>query len=1105
MTKRRLTAVLAIAFLAAVSGAVLYLHLVPIDLTSERERIESLIETRVNGEVVVESVVVKALPFPDISIKGFKAERNGETIFSARDLRLKLSLVSLITGRPVLKYLGLEGFELNVRRDKAGRTNLLDLLKIKERRIDIRSASIKGGVIRIKDEVPAGAASYEITGIEGYAYEYDGGSTYRIDGTLLPATKISVSGLDKDGVAKGTASIKGIEIERFNPYLDSEKGSSIEGRAGLKIAYVIGKKKSFNAALVYSELKAHLPAYLDRPVFSKSGSIAAEASFEDGLTDISAKDIDLDIEGISVKGRAGVFGPKDKRTFTASLSTSRLPVKSIKDFIPLKKLPENAARRIDEVAPLAGSITLNELSVSSPVEDLKSLALIKKPGAVLARASIDAAGFRHRALKEPFSGISGRAEFKDGVLTIAELSGRYGKEALKRLNARIRDISGSASYEVSLEGVFDAEETLDLAKKFIKEEEGGLFKAIRRAYGRGEIGLSFDAVGSLKGKAPLRYSGKIDLRNVSFSYEGFPLDAESINGDVAFDQRSVTVRRLTVSDGFSKLDLSGSIEDYASKAPAFDMKAKGDLQGATVAGLIKGRPVEDDLEVKGAALFDASARGTTEAFTVDAAIDAGAAHVEYGRFIRKEEDYPLSAEGSLSVENGELKIKKATLASGPSSIRISGSLLKDLSSYSISAEGERLDIRDLDDISPLLSPDFASGGFLTFKVNAEKTGQSAVPSMEGACQVRDAHFKSPYIASPVERINAVANFKGNRADIAIEEVSIGDTKVSGSIDILDIAERKVKFRLAAPRFYTKDIFRKREPAGAEEDGPEAGAAAELKKGPPVNGAGTIKIAEGELFRHAFKDFFADITLGKDSVRVSPLRLDIDGGSVSADLTYYRKDTEPLLFKTTVNLNGVNLETMISAFGAKKQVLSGDMQGRITLSGTRGIAPFARGLNGGAYLASERGRLWKFPVLTAVFSVVNILSIDELLKEGLPYKTLTGEFTVKDGVISSEKMALASDSMRMSAYGEIDLAERQIDGLLAIHPFVTIDKIISSIPLAGWIITGKEKKTLSMYFSIEGPLKKPDVDPVPTMSIKEGILGIIERIIEAPIEIIKPGE
>ena len=127
----------------------------------------------------------------------------------------------------------------------------------------------------------------------------------------------------------------------------------------------------------------------------------------------------------------------------------------------------------------------------------------------------------------------------------------------------------------------------------------------------------------------------------------------------------------------------------------------------------------------------------------------------------------------------------------------------------------------------------------------------------------------------------------------------------------------------------------------------------------------------------------------------------------------------------------------------------------------------KGFEGTATLTSKSGKLWRFKLVGTIFSIVNIISIDEALKSGLPYKLLSGDFELKDGIVTTDTLIFDSDSMKASAVGSIDIINGTIDTKLGVQPFVTIDKILTSIPFAGWIIGGDEKSSVKMYYDIKG--------------------------------------
>ena len=253
------------------------------------------------------------------------------------------------------------------------------------------------------------------------------------------------------------------------------------------------------------------------------------------------------------------------------------------------------------------------------------------------------------------------------------------------------------------------------------------------------------------------------------------------------------------------------------------------------------------------------------------------------------------------------------------------------------------------------------------------------------------------------------------------------------------------------------------------------------------------VQDGTAAGHIFKDLKASAKVTEDSVD-GRLRLTIDDGEAFTSMRYYMKTDTPTAFDTDITLNGVKLEEILKAFNVRSNIISGPVFGTAVLSAKRGDGRILSRLSGSISLHADRGRLYKFLLLNKIFSIVNIISIDELFKEGLPYKTVTGDFTITDGVLATERFYLESDSMRMSALGKIDMTAPSIDSFVALRPFVTLDKIISSVPLAGWIITGKEQTIANFYYKIEGPLANPDVSPAPIKGIQEGISGILERLV-----------
>jgi hypothetical protein len=70
----------------------------------------------------------------------------------------------------------------------------------------------------------------------------------------------------------------------------------------------------------------------------------------------------------------------------------------------------------------------------------------------------------------------------------------------------------------------------------------------------------------------------------------------------------------------------------------------------------------------------------------------------------------------------------------------------------------------------------------------------------------------------------------------------------------------------------------------------------------------------------------------------------------------------------------------------------------------------------------------------------------------------------------------------------------------VAPLKTVDSVITRIPLVGDILGGS---LISIPVSVKGDLKKPDVTILPPAAVGEGLLGIMQRTLELPVQVIQP--
>ena len=94
------------------------------------------------------------------------------------------------------------------------------------------------------------------------------------------------------------------------------------------------------------------------------------------------------------------------------------------------------------------------------------------------------------------------------------------------------------------------------------------------------------------------------------------------------------------------------------------------------------------------------------------------------------------------------------------------------------------------------------------------------------------------------------------------------------------------------------------------------------------------------------------------------------------------------------------------------------------------------------------------------------------------------------------------AINMSSVGQYDMVNNQFDLLVVAKPLGTIDKVVTRLPIAGWILGGEEKALITAQFKVTGPGEKPKVEAIPITAISKGVLGIFQRTLSLPLRLIE---
>jgi uncharacterized protein YhdP len=163
------------------------------------------------------------------------------------------------------------------------------------------------------------------------------------------------------------------------------------------------------------------------------------------------------------------------------------------------------------------------------------------------------------------------------------------------------------------------------------------------------------------------------------------------------------------------------------------------------------------------------------------------------------------------------------------------------------------------------------------------------------------------------------------------------------------------------------------------------------------------------------------------------------------------------------------------------------------------------LDGGTNVLLEKGVMRKSNVFLKILEFLSVQDIftkrpPDISKEGLYVESLGGHGRIEKGVVRTENFQMRSPVLNAVATGSADLGQGLVDLDLGVQPLGTVDSVVSSIPILGYILTGENKALVTYYFEVKGPILDPQVEHVPFKTLGAGVAGVLKRLLLTPVKL-----
>ena len=627
-------------------------------------------------------------------------------------------------------------------------------------------------------------------------------------------------------------------------------------------------------------------------------------------------------------------------------------------------------------------------------------------------------------------------------------------------------------------------------------------------------------------------------------------------GELELAGKDFLLKGMTGSFGGSPLSLEGRIADYPLSTPTrYLFSALIHPRQAEAAWLL-GRGRGEKLILEDGSTLKLSGEGTSSLYNLTGDWELGAVGYTFAELIEKPKGRPnaLSFKGSFGKDEFRLNALNYHLAplafSATALSHYQGALSIDLKSNHFQVA----------EVAPLLpaARKYQPAGTVQAQLHAAGTGLERLV-WTGSVALSGASFKAGEKIKQVTGINGNIHIGGESLESSQLSVRLGSSTINGrgtlsgfnspsfslsfsspSLDFADLGFPRGRLPLRAENLqgnlsYGKDNLQigslsgtlgksvlqiKGSVQGMQHPAIDLTVASphlELEDLAPLFGASpaggsrfTLKAhvaaAEGKAREIPFQHLKCQLLLEDKVLLLQPIDFSSLEGEVSGKMRIDLGPGAPR-YQVTANLHKVSAERLMRAMGAKKQELTGTASVLAELSAKgESAAELKKSAAGTVKVKIEHGSINKFSTLSKVFSILNFsqllkFHLPDMVSGGMPYNKITGELTVRDGFASTTDLLLDSNAINLSTVGKLDLVKNQLDLIIGVQPLQTVDKVVSRIPIVGWILTGKDHSLVTTYFEAKGPVEDPQVTAVPVKSLAKGVLNIFMRVFELPVRLV----
>ena len=1044
--------------------------------------VRDLVTRSLGDHVVIEHIRVGFSPYPHLELRDVSIQdpEQGTPVFQATHIQLDLNFLYFVQDIPMPHALIIEHSVFNLRRDENGQWNYLNVLQGgSSGQVEIgawflgRSLKLTNGTVHLEDRYRRESAFIihaEDVELQVEQLVWDGPTE------MFLSARFSEEGTGSVLSVYGTLQdIGGFLKEGTTPGHDASPQFDIHARMDLDRETLVQLANFFDVHEVPIGLQGRT-------------KVQGHLHFAPGIDgyDLSVSDLVVLTDSIDLNSEIGVKGlwRPEPPTFSGQWSSAPVAIQHLPQLLPEGLIPPEL------------SDAIHRQSVSGKIQAVS---------ATFTGSSRKEAGY---TLTGKFQLSEGRLDLGPKLGTVKEMTctinvgadeirffdfhGQYEELPVTQGEGMIVFAERGPWLTTEFEGQVSASKIIGLMQTIAgwslpqRPEE-----ALQGKAGNGLLRLRF--AGPLKDPQAIAFqSAEYHPERIAMQLPGLRMPLTRVEGIFAISENHLRFENVTGLYGDSDFHIQGTIalegESYAD-----DLRIQGHFSDSDLRTLLSGPALPTQETISGKSQYLLMVAGQLRSPSVKGRISLQGLEIHLPGILYK----PSSLAGNLDfyVRVGKKhQFTFESMALSLPSVRLTGKgkfHYDQTLTFNASLTAEPIRFESLPPDLELFEKTISSGTMEGVVHLWGTGGDWRSWSKSGQVTLTNGVVNIEGVRSPISRVALQVKLAGHAAELKRFQWNLENSQTQAKGFILAWDSRpNVKLSLTATRF-DLDLLLPRD-----------------KQRSPLREflemiANTAKVSARLQFNRAsyrnlkVRNLSGQLNINRGIIRIDRIHGKTDNGTIQGRVSVNLPVQQPAAVKTWFSINSIPLLTLEKTLLDKQTLDERLMTGLMTMEGTLqghgrnplGVLPT---LKGTLKLTIKDGRIKRGVVIPKILALMNLPSVlqgkVDLEKDGYPFDRQSGTFAIVDGRIVSTDMVMDGPVVKMTAAGQYDLVNDDLDVMTAVSPLGSYFELLKEIPLVHLLLDDEEQGIDLAMFSVKGPFRNPVIEPLAVESVAFGLKG-----------------